>query len=191
MAESVQKKLTRIRPPRVRITYDLEADGAKKMQELPFLVGIMADLSGHTSKTKRKIKNNLEFLNIDKENFNAIMDKINPTLKLSVENKIKGDESKLGVKLDFKSFKDFTPDNLAQNIPQLKELMETRAKLLDFQSNVDSNEKLEDVMNRLVKNPEKLKELAEAKPKKAEEEEKSEGEEKKADSEVSEEKKDG
>ena len=59
MAESVQKKLTRIRPPRVRITYDLEADGAKKMQELPFLVGIMADLSGHTSKTKRKIKNNL------------------------------------------------------------------------------------------------------------------------------------
>ena len=119
------------------------------------------------------------------------MDKINPTLKLSVENKIKGDESKLGVKLDFKSFKDFTPDNLAQNIPQLKELMETRAKLLDFQSNVDSNEKLEDVMNRLVKNPEKLKELAEAKPKKAEEEEKSEGAEKKADSEVSEEKKDG
>ena len=171
MAESVQKKLTRIRPPRVRITYDLEADGAKKMQEIPFLIGIMADLSGHTFKSKRKIKNNLEFLDIDKENFNAVMQKINPTLKLSVENKIKGDESKLGVKLDFKSFKDFSPDKLVNNIPELKELMETRAKLLDFQSNVDSNEKLEDVMNRLIKNPDKLKEIAAASPKKGSDEE--------------------
>ena len=196
MAENVQKKLTRIRPPRVRITYDLEADGAKKMQEIPFLVGIMADLSGHTSKSKRKIKNNLDFLNIDKENFSAVMQKINPTLKFSVENKIKGDESKLGIKLGFNSFKDFTPDQIVQNIPELKELMETRAKLLDFQSNVDSNEKLEDVMGRLIKNPEKLKEIAAAQPKKAaaegDEKKEGEGEDKKGDdSKVSEEKKDG
>src|SRR5947209_8241087 len=94
--ESTQKKLGRIRPPRVHITYDVETGGAIEKRELPFVVGIFADLSGVPDKPLPKLKDR-KFIDIDRDNVDQVLAKQTPRLVFKVDNKLKNDDSKLGV----------------------------------------------------------------------------------------------
>ncbi len=109
MAESTQHKLSRIRAPRVQITYDVETGGETQKKELPLVVGIMSDLSGKSEKPQAKLKEK-KFVEIDRDNFNDIMDSLEPRIEMTVDNKLTDDEgSKLNVALKFKSMDDFNP----------------------------------------------------------------------------------
>ncbi|WP_186645798.1 type VI secretion system contractile sheath small subunit [Fluviispira vulneris] len=156
---SIQHKLTKVRPPRVQITYDLQAEGNVKAKDIPFVVGVMANFSGHKNKKPQKLKN-AQFLPIDKDCFNTTMQKVAPELTFKVENTIKKDGSSLNVKLKMNSMADFSPGKIAENHPELNKLLEIRKKLIDLQAKADSSETLEEVLNKLIQNPEALMKIA-------------------------------
>src|SRR5215472_7435790 len=106
--ESVQKKLGRIRPPRVHITYDVETGGAIEKREIPFVVGVMADLSGQPEKPLPALKDR-KFVEIDKDTFDRVMGQINPRLVFKVDNRLSEDDTRLGVELRFRGMDDFQP----------------------------------------------------------------------------------
>ena len=117
MAESTQKKLSRIRPPRVHITYDVETGGAIEMKELPLVVGILADLAGKPENPLPRLKDR-KFVEIDRDNFNAVMASIAPRLAFNVDNKLKEgeDAGKVGVDLTFRSIDDLRPESIVQQL---------------------------------------------------------------------------
>src|SRR5215472_2976583 len=106
--ESAQHKLDPVRRPRVQITYDVETNGAMQKVELPFVVGVMADLSGQPKDPLRPMKER-KFVPIDRDNFNEVLEKAAPRLALKVANRLAGDDSKLAVELNFKNMDDFEP----------------------------------------------------------------------------------
>ncbi|MGY3803916.1 type VI secretion system contractile sheath small subunit [Pigmentibacter ruber] len=159
MSKGTQQKLSVYKPPRVQITYDLEVNGSPKEQDIPFVVGVMANLSGHLHEKTKKIKNE-KFLEINKENFNSVVQSISPKLKLKVANKIKNDGSFSQIELNFNSIDEFNPGKIAYKVDALRELLEIRKKLIELQTNVECNEKLEETLVHFVKTPEALKLLA-------------------------------
>ncbi len=115
MAESTQHKLDRVRRPRVQITYDVETGGAMKAVELPFVVGVLADMSAQRKEALPALKER-KFVPIDRDNFNDVLARSAPRLAMKVDNKLTGDaNSKLAVELNFKSLSDFEP--AARNSP--------------------------------------------------------------------------
>src|SRR5438270_11898931 len=108
MPESTQKKLSRIRPPRVQITYDVEIGDAIQMKELPFVAGIMADLSGRPAEALPKLKDR-KFVDIDRDNFNDVLASCAPRLALRVDNKLADADTKLNVELKFRALDDAGP----------------------------------------------------------------------------------
>lgn len=161
MSKGTQQKLSAYKPPRVQITYDLEVNGSPKEQDIPFVVGVMANFSGHLHEKTKKIKNE-KFLEINKENFNSVVQSFSPKLKIKVPNKIKNDGSFSQIELNFNSIEDFNPGKIAIKVEALKELLEIRKKLLELQTNVECNEKLEETLVHFVKTPEALKQIASA-----------------------------
>ena len=161
MAESIQHKLDRVRPPRVQITYDVETLGAIQMKELPFVAGIMADLSGHPEEPLPKMKDR-KFVEIDRDNLNDVMQKIGPRLTMQVDNKLADDDSKLNVELKFKNMDDFNPANIVQQVEPLKKLYDARQRLSDLLTKLDGNDDLDHLLSDVVENTEGLKELKEA-----------------------------
>src|SRR5580698_8809190 len=124
-SESLQKKLDRVRKPRVHITYDVETEGAAVTKELPFVVGVLGDFSGQPTEPLKPLKDR-KFVQIDRDNFNDIMGRMTPGLNLKVENTLKGDGSEMGVQLKFKSMDDFEPGNIVKQVEPLNKLLETR-----------------------------------------------------------------
>ena len=122
MSESTQHKLDRVRSPRVHITYDVEIGGAIQMKELPMVVGVMADLAGQRDDLP-KLKDR-KFIEIDRDNFNEVLGKLNPTLKFRVQNQLAKDGSQSTVDLKFSNIDDFHPTALAKQVPQLRALLE-------------------------------------------------------------------
>ena len=161
MAESIQHKLDRVRPPRVQITYDVETLGAIQMKELPFVAGIMADLSGHPEEPLPKMKDR-KFVEIDRDNLNDVMQKIGPRLTMQVDNKLADDDSKLNVELKFKNMDDFNPANIVQQVEPLKKLYDARQRLSDLLTKLDGNDDLDHLLSDVVENTDGLKELKEA-----------------------------
>src|SRR5690242_1948743 len=106
--ESLQKKVGRVRPPRVHITYDVEIGDAIEKRELPFVVGVLADLSGMPEKSLPPISKR-KFVDIDRDNFNDVMKKIGPRLAFKVDNRLSEDDTKLNVELRFENIEDFSP----------------------------------------------------------------------------------
>ena len=102
MSDSIHDKLKRVRKPRVHITYDLETNGAIVEKEIPFVMGVMGDYSGDNTDGKKTLKER-KFSQIDRDNFNDIMSKVNPQLRMKVENMLEGDGSEMSVNLDFKN----------------------------------------------------------------------------------------
>ncbi|MBU6954829.1 MULTISPECIES: type VI secretion system contractile sheath small subunit [unclassified Hahella] len=172
MSDSLQDKLNRVRKPRVHITYDVETGGAEVKKELPFVVGVMGDYSGDNTDAKKSLKER-KFVNIDRDNFNEIMEKVAPTLDLKVQDEISGDPDKqVGMSLAFNSIEDFEPQNIVKQIPALKELLEARNRLRDLLSKADRSEELEGLLEQVLSDADKMavlsKEVEERSPAKDE-----------------------
>jgi len=160
MSASLQHKLDRVRRPRVQITYDVETNGAMQKTELPFVVGVMADLSGQPKEALRPVKER-KFVNIDRDNFNDVMARNAPRVALKVDNKLTGEgDTKLGVELNFKSIDDFEPARIAEQVPALKELLDMRTRLTQLLSKMEGNDKLEQMLTDVLSNTEKAMALA-------------------------------
>jgi type VI secretion system protein ImpB len=159
--ESIQHKIDRVRPPRVQITYDVEVGGAIELKELPFVVGVMGDFVGKPEEPLPAIKNR-KFVEIDPDNFNQVLAGMKPRVAFSVDNKLQGDGSKVGVDLTFSNIEDFEPDNIVKNVEPLRKLVEARQKLSDLRSKMDGNEKLENMLNDIISDTDKQKQLSDA-----------------------------
>ncbi len=157
MSDSLQKWVGRNRPPRVQITYDVEIGDAVEKKELPLVVGLMADLSGHPAAPPPKLKDR-RFVEIDRDNFNAVMAKIAPRLDLSVPDTLKG-EGNLKVELKFNDFDQFHPEAIARQIPRLAKLLEARQQLRDLLAKLDGNDELDALLENILQNTEDLKAL--------------------------------
>ena len=159
MSASIHQKLNRVRKPRVHITYDVETEGAEVQRELPFIVGVMGDFSGDPTSPLRPLADR-KFIQIDRDNFNDVMAGMNPGLKLKVDNKLSEEGGEMAVDLKFNSMDDFEPARVAQQVPALRTLMETRAKLRDLMSKVDRSEELEGLLEQVLKSEDELKSLS-------------------------------
>ena len=157
--ESIFKKKERVRPPRVHISYDVELGGAQVMKELPFVVGVMADLGGQSKVAQKKLKDR-KFVETDRDNFDDVMKTIKPRLAYKVDNKLTNDDSELSVELEFEKLSDFSPENVAKQVGPLKDLLEVRKRLKDLLSRTEGNDRLEELLDTIVNNAdvrEKLK----------------------------------
>ena len=159
MAESKQHKLSRVRRPRVQITYDVEIGDAIEKKELPFVVGVMADLSGNPEDPLPTLKER-KFVEIDRDNFLNIMAIINPRLTMRVANKLSTEPSETSFEIRFASMEDFEPQNIAKNIPALAELFNKRNILKDLLTKMDGNDKMESLLTTVMKNKEMQQQLA-------------------------------
>lgn len=159
--ESIQQKISRIRPPRVQITYDVETGGAIEMKELPFVIGVLGDFSGKPEEALPAIKNR-KMVEIDRDNFDQVLSGMKPRLSFSIDNKLQDDGSKMGVELKFNKMEDFEPDNIVQQVEPLRKLVEARQKLSDLLSKMDGNDKLEGILNDVIADAGKQKELSDA-----------------------------
>ncbi|MBL4648049.1 MAG: type VI secretion system contractile sheath small subunit [Gammaproteobacteria bacterium] len=158
MSTSVHDKLEKVRKPRVHIRYDIETEGASESKELPFNVGVMGDFTGD-SKDKKNLKER-QFVQIDGENFDDVMEGLSPSLNFKVENTLKGDDSELAVNLTFNSMEDFEPDKLVHQVEPLKKLMETRKQLNELLGKADLSEELEETLENILQNTEGLDAMA-------------------------------
>jgi type VI secretion system protein ImpB len=159
MSASIHEKLNRVRKPRVHITYEVETEGAMIERELPFIVGVLGDFSGDPTQPLRPLAER-KFIQIDRDNFNDVMARMTPGVKLKVDNTLAGDGSQMAVDLKFNSMDDFEPARVADQVPALKALIETRNKLRDLMSKVDRSEELEGLLEQVLKNETELKSLS-------------------------------
>jgi len=158
--ESVQKKLTRVRPPRVQISYDVEIGDAIELKELPFVLGVMGDFTGQPTEPLARLKDR-RFVDVNPDNFDSVLESMRPHLAFSVENKLSEDPNAgdLKVDLNFRSLQDFEPEQVARQIRPLRELLDLRGKLSDLRGTLQTNEKLDQVLMDAVSNTEKLDKL--------------------------------
>jgi type VI secretion system protein ImpB len=150
MPESVFDKKKRIRPPRVNITYEVELGGAMVMKELPFVVGVLSDLSGHPKESLGKLKDR-KFVEIDRDNFDDVLSSMKPRLQMRVDNTLTG-EGELAVELQFDKLADFEPESIVKQVEPLRQLLEVRGKLKDLQSRAEGNDRLEEMLNAVIEN---------------------------------------
>ncbi|HEX5273080.1 MAG TPA: type VI secretion system contractile sheath small subunit, partial [Gemmataceae bacterium] len=159
-AESLQHKLDRVRRPRVQITYDVETNGAMQKVELPFVVGVLADLSGQPKDPLRPLKER-KVVTIDRDNFNDVLTRAGARVAMKVANKLTGqDDSKLAVELNFKTMDDFDPARVAEQVGPLRELLEMRQKLTQLLSKMEGNDKLEQLLAEVMAHTDKAQALA-------------------------------
>ncbi len=162
MAESQQQTLKRIRAPRVRIDYQVETEGAEPLLELPFVVGVMADLSGMPKEANRPVKQR-KFVPIDRDNFSDVMMRAAPRVAFRAANKIgENPEELLNVELQFKSMDDFDPARIAEQVPVLNELLTMRKKLTELLGKMEGNDALEKLLGDVIGNTEKKQALLDA-----------------------------
>jgi type VI secretion system protein ImpB len=158
--QSTQHKLDRVRPPRVQITYDVEIGDAIEVKELPFVMGVLGDFTGQPTEPLPRVKDR-KFVEVNPDNFDAVLESMRPHLSFTVENKLSEDPNagNLAVDLHFKSLQDFDPDQVAKQVRPLKELLDLRERLSDLRGNLQGNDKLEEVLREAVSNTESLNKL--------------------------------
>lgn len=158
--ESLQHKLDRVRAPRVHITYDVEIGDAIEMKEIPFVVGVLADLSGKPEEPLPKLKDR-KFIEIDRDNFNNVLEGIKPRLAFKVDNKLTGEDTRMAVELRFKSIDDFHPESVVKQIIPLQKLLDARQRLSDLLSKLDGNDKLDELLQDVIASTDSLQKLGE------------------------------
>jgi type VI secretion system protein ImpB len=160
MPESVHRKLERVRPPRVHITYDVEVGDAIQMKELPFVMGVLADFTGQPTDPLPRLRDR-KFVEVTPDNFDDVLKKMAPHLTFKVENKLADtpDAGKLGVELKFESLDDFNPDRIAQQVEPLRKLLELRQQLADLRGSLQGNDKLEEILQASLSDAEQLGKL--------------------------------
>jgi type VI secretion system protein ImpB len=159
MSESIFDKKGRVRPPRVHITYEVEKNGAMVQKELPFVVGVMADLSGQPKEPLAKLKDR-KYVEIDRDNFDDVLKAQRPRVAMKVDNTLKGDGSQLSVELEFKKLSDFEPEQVVRQVQPLNELLEVRNKLKDLLSRTEGNDRLEELLDAIISKPDVREKLA-------------------------------
>jgi type VI secretion system protein ImpB len=163
---STQQKLSRVRPPRVHVTYDVEIGDAIELKELPFVMGVLGDFTGQPSEPLPRLRDR-KFVEVNPDNFDQVLEGMKPHLSFSVENKLSEDPNAANLKVDlhFKSMDDFEPENVARQVKPLRELLDLRQKLADLRGSLQGNDKLEELLLDAVNNTEKLNQLkSEVKP---------------------------
>jgi type VI secretion system protein ImpB len=156
--DGTQRKLERVRPPRVNISYDVETGGAIETKQLPFLMGVLADLSGQPADALPRLKDR-KFVEVTPDNFDTVLKNMKPRVNFAVDNKLNPDGSKLAIDITFESLDDFSPDAIAQKVEPLKELLAMRTKLADLRGNLQGNDKLDEILSNTINDPEAMKKL--------------------------------
>jgi type VI secretion system protein ImpB len=156
--ESLQHTLDRVRAPRVQITYDVEIGDAIEMKEIPFVVGVLSDLSGKPDEPLPKLKDR-KFVEIDRDNFDKVLAGMKPRLAYRVDNKLTDEDSKIAVELRFKSLDDFHPERVAEQVAPVRKLVETRKKLSELLNKLDGNDRLDELLQDVISNAETLEKL--------------------------------
>jgi type VI secretion system protein ImpB len=156
-SESLQHKLDRVRKPRVHITYDVEVGDSIEMKEIPFVVGVLADLSGKPDQPLPRLKDR-KFIEIDRDNFNKVLEGMKPRLAFKVDNKLTN-EGQMAVDLRFKSLDDFHPEQVANQVEPLRKLVEARRRLSDLLNKLDGNDKLDELLQDVVASTDSLQKL--------------------------------
>ncbi len=162
MAESRQHTLDRVRSPRVHITYDVETGGAIQKKEIPFVVGVVGDYSGKPDPDdpdKKKFKDR-KFVEIDRDNFNSVLKGMKPRLAFKVDNKLSDEDTKIPVELKFESLDDFHPEQVAKQITPVSKLTDARQKLTELLGKLDGNDKLDELLQGVINETDKLQELS-------------------------------
>ena len=161
-AKSGQRFIKENRAPRVHIEYEVETYGSRQKVELPFVMGVMSDLSGK-SHVEKKALDKRDFVEVDMDNFDQRMEAIAPRAAFNVDNTLSG-EGKLSVDLTFKSIEDFSPGRVAKAIPSLAKLLEARQQLNDLLLYMDGKDGAQDLLDKVLKDPALLQALSAAKP---------------------------
>ncbi len=156
--ESLQHTLDRVRAPRVQITYDVEVGDAIEMKEIPFVVGVLADLSGKPDKPLPKLKER-KFVEIDRDNFNNVLEGMSPRVAFRVDNKLTEDDSQIAVDLRFKSMDDFHPERIAEQVGPVRKLVEARKRLSELLNKLDGNDKLDELLQDVISSTDSLEKL--------------------------------
>jgi type VI secretion system protein ImpB len=158
---SIHGDLQKIRPPRVHIRYDVQVGNAIERRELPFVVGVLADLSG-LSKDKPKLKKR-KYVEINRMNFDQIMAGIKPSLKINVRNLIQNNDTELAFQLEFKGMDDFKPvrvaEKIAEKVKPFAQTLELRRQIKKLLMAMDGNDGVHDVIQHLINDPAALKQL--------------------------------
>jgi len=154
-----QDKLGRVRPPRIQISYEVDTGDAIEMKELPFLMGVMGDFSGQPVEALPRLRDR-EFKEVTPDNFDDVLKSMRPHLKLNVKNKLGNDpDGTLTVDLNFRKLDDFSPDAVAQQVEPLRQLLELREELSNLRAKLQTNDKLDDALQKTLGNDDKLKGL--------------------------------
>jgi type VI secretion system protein ImpB len=154
-SESVNKKLSRVRSPRVHISYDVHIGDAIEMKSLPFVMGVLGDFSGMPASPLPGLKDR-KFVEVTPDNFDAVLASMKPRLQFAAPNALAGDgeAGKIAVELEFKELGDFDPDRVAARVPELQQLLELRTKLSELRSSLQGNDKLDELLKQVVEDTE-------------------------------------
>jgi type VI secretion system protein ImpB len=159
MAKS-QKFIARNRAPRVQIEYDVEVNGAQKKVQLPFVMGVLADLTGNPADPLAPVADR-SFQEFDVDNFDKRMKAMKPRVQFAVPNALTG-EGNVGVEMTFESMDDFSPAQIARKIEPLRKLLEAREQLSNLITYMDGKTGAEELVEKILKDPELMKSLASA-----------------------------
>lgn len=157
--ESLQHTLDRVRSPRVQITYDVEIGGAIELKELPFVVGVLADLTGKPEEPLPRLRDR-KFVDIDRDNFDAVLKGMKPRLAFRVDNKLTDDDTKMAVELHFNKLDDFEPEQVARQVEPLRKLLEVRQQLSGLLTKMDGNDRLSEQLQEIIGNTELLQRVS-------------------------------
>lgn len=162
-SKSGQRFIKENRAPRVHIEYEVETFGALQKVELPFVMGVLSDLSGK-SHVEKKSLNERDFVEFDMDNFDQRMAAIAPRAAFNVDNTLAGDGSKMSVDLTFSTIDDFSPGAVAKHVPALANLLEQRQQLNDLMLYMDGKDGAQELLDKLLKDPDLMKAIASAPP---------------------------
>lgn len=164
MADSSQKFIARNRAPRVQIEYDLELYGSEKKVNLPFVAGVLADLSGKSEEPLPSLANR-SFVEIDSDNFDQVLKKSKPRVAFSIPNTLTEDGGNMNVELTFESLEDFSPAAVAKKVEPLKKLLEARTQLSNLLSYMDGKDDAEAAVAEVLQDENLMKSLMASKKK--------------------------
>lgn len=158
--DSVQKKLAKVRAPRVHLTYDVEVGDSIETKEIPFVVGVLGEFSGDSVLEQPRLKDK-KFVEVDLVTFDEVMSGLAPRATFRVSNDLSDKGGKFAVDLAFNRIDDFRPEAVAAQIEPLKQLVQARDRLADLRNKISANEKLEDLLDEVLKNTEQVRKMAE------------------------------
>lgn len=156
--ESVQKRLQRVRPPRVQLTYDVERGDAIEQKELPFVLGVMGDFAAQSVQAQERLRDR-RMVSIDMDNFDDVMKGLAPRASFRVTNRMSPTGGEIGVDLSFQAFSDFRPEAVIDQVEPLRKLMEIRTRLADMRNKLAGNDRLEDMLSEVLQQTEQLEAL--------------------------------